>query len=99
MDKITAIVTVAACLFGSGGIVLWCLNRLAKKHDARDTTAGDIAEIKQSMKLMQEGLVMCLENDCVVFSALKTHQINGDSERQEKKMKEYFLSLLKERKT
>ena len=47
MDKITAIATVVVCLFGSGGIVLWFLNRVAKKHDARDTTAKDLKEIKE----------------------------------------------------
>lgn len=98
MDRITAIVTVIVCLFGSGGIVLWFLNRIAKKHDARDTTAKDVREIKDAMQTMQKGLIMCLENDCVIFNALKTHQINGDSELQEKKMKAYFLSLLEERK-
>ena len=35
----TAITTILVCLFGSGGIVLWFLNRIAKKHDAKDTTA------------------------------------------------------------
>jgi len=97
MDKITAIVTVAVCLFGSGGIVLWFLNRLAKKHDAKDSTAKDLKEIKGFIQTLQKGLIMCLENDCVVFNALKTHQINGDSELQEKKMKAYFLSLLEDK--
>ena len=36
MDRVTAIVTVVLCLFGSGGIVLWFLNRIAKKNDAKD---------------------------------------------------------------
>ena len=95
---LTAIMTILVCLFGSGGVVLWFLNRVAKKHDAKDTTAKDIKEIKEDVKLLQRGLIMCLENDSVVFNALKTHQINGDSELQEKKMQAYFLSLLEERK-
>ena len=33
MDRVTAIVTVVLCLFGSGGIVLWFLNRIAKKNE------------------------------------------------------------------
>ena len=41
---------------------------------------------------------MALENDLVVFHALKTHQINGDSEKQEEKMHAYFLSFLSEEK-
>jgi hypothetical protein len=40
------------------------------------------------------GLVMALENDKVIFKSLRTHEINGESEEQEKKMDDYFLSLL-----
>ena len=94
----TAATTILVCLFGSGGIVLWFLDRVAKKHDAKDTTAKDLREIKENIKTLQRGLIMCLENDGVVFNALKTHQINGDSEKQEAKMKAYFLSLLEDRK-
>ena len=98
MNLLTAIVTIVSCLFGSGGIVIWALNRTAKKHDEKDTTKKDLGEIKEYIKTLQRGLIMCLENDSVVFNALKTHQINGDSELQEKKMQAYFLSLLEERK-
>ncbi len=97
MDILTVVVTVLVCLFGSGGIVIWVLNRMAKKHDAKDTSAKDLKELKQALQTLQRGLIMCLENDCVIFHALKTHQINGDSEMQENKMKAYFLSLLEER--
>ena len=97
MDTLTVIATVLVCLFGSGGIVIWVLNRMAKKHDFNDSTAKDLIEIKASMQLLLKGLIMCLENDCVIFNALKTHQINGDSEKQEKKMNDFFLSLLKEK--
>ena len=97
MNLLTAIVTIVTCLFGSGGIVIWVLNRSARKHDEKDTTKKDLFEIKEYIKTLQRGLIMCLENDGVVFNALKTHQINGDSELQEKKMQAYFLSLLEER--
>ena len=97
MNLLPAIVTVVTCLFGSGGIVIWVLNRNAKKHDEKDTTKKDLCEIKEYIRTLQRGLTMCLENDSVIFNALKTHQINGDSELQEKKMQAYFLSLLEER--
>lgn len=97
MDTLTVVATVLGCLFGSGGIVIWVLNRMARKHDANDSTAKDLIEIKAFMQLLLKGLIMCLENDCVIFNALKTHQINGDSEKQEKKMNDFFLSLLKEK--
>jgi hypothetical protein len=38
---------------------------------------------------------MTLENDKVIFKALRNHEINGESENQEEKMDEYFLSLFK----
>lgn len=49
------------------------------------------------MKAIQEGLIMTLENDKVIFKALRTHEINGESEEQERKMDSYFLSLLKDK--
>ncbi len=94
MDEITLIATLAVCLFGSGGIVLWLLNRLAKKSDERLGYAKDLKEIKGTIGKIQMGLVMALENDKVIFKSLRTHEINGESEQQEKKMDEYFLSLL-----
>ena len=94
MDEITLITTLAACLFGSGGIVLWLLNRLAKKSDERLGYAKDLREIKSTITTIQMGLVMALENDKVIFKSLRTHEINGESEEQEKKMDDYFLSLL-----
>ena len=90
------ITTITVSLCGSGGVVLWLLNHLSKKISDRDQTAKDIKEIKEDVKRLQNGLVMALENDVVIFHALKTHQINGDSEKQEEKMQGYFLSLFKE---
>ncbi len=94
MDENTLVTTLSVCLFGSGGIVLWLLNRLAKKSDDRLSYAKDIREIKATMGRIQMGLVMALENDKVIFKSLRTHEINGESEEQEAKMDEYFLSLL-----
>lgn len=90
----TLIGTIIACLFGSGGIVIWFLNRIAKNFETREKAYTDIEEIKHSMKMIEDGLVMALENDKVIFKALRTHEINGESEEQEAKMDQYFLSLL-----
>lgn len=94
MDERDLIITITVCLFGSGGIVLWMLNRMAKKSDERALYAKDLREIKNTIQLIQMGLVMALENDKVIFKSLRTHEINGESEEQEKKMDDYFLSLL-----
>lgn len=94
MDEVTLIGTLLVCLFGSGGLVIWLLNRQAKKSDDRLGYAKDLKDIKTTIQLIQMGLVMALENDKVIFKSLRTHEINGESEEQEKKMDDYFLSLL-----
>lgn len=76
-ETITLIVTLVSCFLGSGGIVMWVLNRWASKKDA------GLQEIK-------EGIKLGLENDAVIFKALRSHQINGESEAQEEKMNEFF---------
>lgn len=93
----TLVTTIVVCLFGSGGIVIWFLNRASSKADEKNGTRKAIDEIKASMKSIQEGLIMTLENDKVIFRALRTHEINGESEEQERKMDSYFLSLLKDK--
>lgn len=90
------ILALVLSLFGSGGIVIWFLNRMAKKTDEKEEARRDVNDIKATLKSLEEGLVMALENDKVIFNALRTHEINGESEEQERKMDEYFLSLLKE---
>lgn len=92
--KAQDIVTIFVCLFGSGGIAVWLLNRMAKVADEKISVAKDIREIKETLIKLQEGLTMALENDLVIFKALRTHEINGESEEQEEKMKKYFIGLL-----
>jgi hypothetical protein len=94
MDELTLLATISVCLFGSGGIVLWLLNRMAKRSDDRLGYAKDLREIKTTITKIQMGLVMARENVKVIFKSLRTHEINGESEEQEKKMDDYFLSLL-----
>lgn len=72
--------TVFYSLCGSGGIVLFFLNRWAKKKDSKDDR-------------IIEGIKLVLENDAVIFKALREHQINGESEDQEEKMNNYFRNI------
>ena len=92
--KAQDMVTIFVCLFGSGGIAVWLLNRMAKVADEKSSVAKDIREIKETLIKLQEGLTMALENDLVIFKALRTHEINGESGEQEEKMKKYFIGLL-----
>ena len=94
MDELTLIGTLSVCVFGSGGIVIWFLNRAANKNDEKHSCEKGIRDIKDTLHVVQAGLVMALENDKVIFKSLRTHEINGESEEQEQKMDDYFLSLL-----
>lgn len=76
-EIITTVVTLLSCLLGSGGIVMWVLNRWASKKDA-------------GLQDIKEGIKLGLENDAVIFKVLRSHQINGESEAQEEKMNEFF---------
>lgn len=94
MDRTQMVVTILVCIFGSGGIAVWLLNRMAKVSDDRNQTAKDIKSIKETLDKLQDGLSLGLENDMVIFNAFRTHEINGESEAQEKKMEKYFITLL-----
>ena len=87
MDITTAVVTIAVCLFGSGGLVIWILNR----HVQKDGMRKDISEVKECLGEVKEGLLLALQNDKIIFDALRKNSINGESEKQDKRMDEYFL--------
>ena len=74
---IVAVIGLAASLFGAGGIVMHFIN----KKEAKDS--------KQFDRVM-EGIRLGLENDVVIFKALRDNHINGESEKQEEKMNAYF---------
>lgn len=46
--------------------------------------------LKKSIARLGEGLCIGLDNDLVIFKALREHCINGESEEQERKTHEYF---------
>ena len=49
-----------------------------------------LERVKKAISRLGEGLSIGLDNDRVIFEALRKHAINGESEAQEKKMDEYF---------
>lgn len=93
MDTTTAIITIITCLFGSGSLLLWLLNRITTKHDEKDSLSAKVDNLTSAVSKLQDGLVMTLENDAVIFKALREHSINGESEAQEQKMDSYFREL------
>ena len=66
--------------FTSSGVVMYYI----KKHDR-------ISVIEKKFDMLSKGVELGLENDAVIFSALRNGHINGESERQEEKMREYFF--------
>lgn len=64
----------------SSGIVMYYI----KKHDR-------VAQIEKKFDRLSEGMELGLENDVVIFNALRNGHINGESEKQEEKMREYFF--------
>ena len=66
-------------VLGSGGIVTHFIEKNEKKAEKRENKIYD-------------ALKLSLENDIVIFNALRNNKINGESEEQEKKM----LAFLKE---
>jgi len=51
--------------------------------------------VKKAVSCLGEGLSIGLDNDRVIFKALREHSINGESEAQERKMDDYFRKQTK----
>lgn len=66
--------------FASGGIIMYFI----RKNDR-------VADLETKFDRLSEGIELGLENDTVIFKALREGHINGESERQEKKMNEFFF--------
>ena len=87
MDKTTIVVEILKLIgialsagLASGGVITWYI----KRHDR-------VAEIEKKFDRLSEGMELGLENDVVIFNALRNGHINGESERQEEKMRDYFF--------
>lgn len=85
MDKasiiniVIAVIGLLGTVLSSGGVVMWFLNRKEKRQENRDSKIFEALEI-------------LMGNDIVIFDALRNNHINGESERQEEKMKEFLLN-------
>lgn len=84
LEIIKLIVTVLSACLASGGVVMYVL----KKHDR-------IHIIEAKIDRMAKGLDLGLENDIVIFRALREGHINGASEEQERKLHRYFFECSK----
>ena len=77
INVIIAFVGFLGAVLGSGGIVMHFIEKNEKKAEQRE------GKIYGALKLS-------LENDMVIFKALRDHKINGESEEQERKMMDFL---------
>lgn len=90
-----SVATIISSLVGSGGIVMWLLDRKQKKEEKLEAKRQKIEDARRKKEEEQQqhildGIKLGLENDAVIFKALREHKINGESELQEQKMNEFF---------
>lgn len=69
------------------------LEELEKKVDSLSESISDLKQVKDHEV---KGIMLGLENDAVIFEALKNHHINGESEAQNEKMDVYFKECAQE---
>ena len=77
LSILIAFIGFLGAVLGSGGIVTHFIEKNEKKAEKREN------KIYNALKLS-------LENDIVIFNALRNNKINGESEEQEKKMLEFL---------
>ncbi|MEA5032300.1 MAG: hypothetical protein VB025_09150 [Sphaerochaeta sp.] len=82
---ITGVITLV-----NGPLVIGLLARKSRKDDEVRKLRGDVAKLFKLVDRIAEGLTYGLENDAVIFNAFRKNSINGESEVQEQKMRDYF---------
>lgn len=66
--------------FASGGIIMYFIKKNDRVHD-----------LEHKVDRLCEGMELSIMNDKVIFKALREGHINGESERQEKKLDEFIF--------
>lgn len=86
IDGILVAIIAGLCgILGGGGIGLYLLKR-------KDT----VVDLCKRVDRLAEGLRIGLENDMIIFEALRKKDINGNSAEQERKMNAYFAKCTAE---
>ncbi len=80
----------------NGPILLAIFNNHIKRTDETKKIREDINKLSKLVDRIGDGLNIGLRNDKVIFEALRKNCINGESERQERIMDEYFTNNLLE---
>jgi hypothetical protein len=86
---VVALITGGIALL-NGPVLLAILNKRMRRTDEITELRSDVARLFKLTDRIAEGLTYGLENDAVIFRAFRKNAINGESEIQEEKMREYF---------
>lgn len=78
----------------NGPLVIALVNKKSKQlRDIREIKAEQ-SRLFLLLDRIADGLSIGLQNDRIIFRALREHSINGESEAQEKVMEAYFTQCL-----
>jgi glutaredoxin 2 len=91
-DPVTVALIGGGIALLNGPILLAIFNNHIKKTDETKKIREDINKLSKLVDRIGDGLNIGLRNDKVIFEALRKNSINGESERQEQIMDEYFTN-------
>jgi glutaredoxin 2 len=93
-DPVTVALIGGGIALLNGPILLAIFNNHIKKTDETKKIREDITQLSKLVDRIGDGLNIGLRNDKVIFEALRKNSINGESERQEQIMDEYFADCV-----
>jgi len=93
-DSVTIALIGGGIALLNGPILLAIFNNRMKKHDETKKIREDITQLSKLVDRIGDGLNIGLRNDKVIFEALRKNSINGESERQEQIMDDYFTNCV-----
>jgi glutaredoxin 2 len=96
-DPVTVALIGGGIALLNGPILLAIFNNHIKKTDETKKIREDITQLSKLVDRIGDGLNIGLRNDKVIFEALRKNSINGESERQEQIMDEYFTNCVTSR--
>ena len=64
--------------------------KLSNDYSRLNSIERTLELIAEVLSRDSEGTILSLQNDAIIFEALRNHHINGESEAQEKKLQEYY---------
>ncbi len=78
----------------NGPLVIGLVSKKSKQLQNIREIKSEQSRLFHLMDRIADGLSIGLQNDRIIFRALREHSINGESEAQEKVMEAYFAQCL-----